>query len=699
MLRRFLITAAALVAPVASAQTFNIDIDAGDAPFGAGVPANAFGGGADAPGYWNDIDNVPGLTTTLRGLNGVLSGVTLQTSGEVIVQSDNDGSASGDFAKLMEDGWKCATASDSITCTISNLEAGAYFIYTYGDRPDSNTQQTRVTINGTFQNCGGSHNTNEFVNNVTHTRHYFELGATGTVVVTVTNNPNVGGSRAFLGGMQIKKLPRRIYVDGSATGTGDGLSWANACTRLQDGFGAAGQYGGAIDEIWVANGTYYPADVAYRGDTFDMPSNVAVYGGFAGGETTLSQRDPATNVAFLSGNIGGPLNGDNSYHVITAWDCGTATLLDGFTISSGTADSAIGWDDRGAGMYIRDSFMTVRNCRFIGNTAEHGGAIAVAGGGPRFVDCLFFLNDATIQGAAIYVASDNYVASTRIANCRFHGNESQWSGGAVHVQDGITYFSNSIFTGNLAEGDGGAIYLFDDSSPAYVRNCTFAGNTSYSDGGALYVGGGAALTMTNSIAWDNYAEHNTNAVQSQVHVEFAPAPTIQFTCLEFYTGALYGGIGNSGADPLFVDADGAGAYGNLDDNVRLAPGSPFIDAGSNFAMGQDYGDVDRDNNTFEAPPIDLDGNTRRVDDPDTADSGDEGSPDVDFGAYEFQPPCELAGDLDSDGDVDLQDLTTLLGHFGMQSGATPDDGDSDGDQDVDIADLAALLSSFGQVCP
>ncbi len=45
------------------------------------------------------------------------------------------------------------------------------------------------------------------------------------------------------------------YVDASAAG-GDGSSWAQAYTNLQDAIGASS----SGDEIWVAQGTYYPAD-------------------------------------------------------------------------------------------------------------------------------------------------------------------------------------------------------------------------------------------------------------------------------------------------------------------------------------------------------------------------------------------------------------------------------------------------------
>lgn len=59
--------------------------------------------------------------------------------------------------------------------------------------------------------------------------------------------------------------------------------------------------------------------------------------------------------------------------------------------------------------------------------------------------------------------------------------------------------------------------------------------------------------------------------------------------------------------------------------------------------------------------------------------------------------CAL-GDLDDDGDVDLQDLALLLAHFGTASDATWSLGDLDGDGDVDLQDLANLLAHFGSNC-
>jgi hypothetical protein len=57
-----------------------------------------------------------------------------------------------------------------------------------------------------------------------------------------------------------------------------------------------------------------------------------------------------------------------------------------------------------------------------------------------------------------------------------------------------------------------------------------------------------------------------------------------------------------------------------------------------------------------------------------------------------------SGDVDDDGDSDLDDLLPVLANFGLASGATVAQGDLSGDQAVNLDDLLLVLAAFGQSC-
>jgi hypothetical protein len=141
-----------------------------------------------------------------------------------------------------------------------------------------------------------------------------------------------------------------IYVDSSATGASDGSSWADAFTDLQDALAVAT----SGDQIWVAEGVYYPDDGSGVTDndriaTFTMLNGVELYGGFAGTESSLDERNIDTNITVLSGDIDqndttnsngvvtdvANIAGDNAYHVLTGGGTDSSAVLDGFTVTAG----------------------------------------------------------------------------------------------------------------------------------------------------------------------------------------------------------------------------------------------------------------------------------------------------------------------------------------------------------------------------
>ena len=77
------------------------------------------------------------------------------------------------------------------------------------------------------------------------------------------------------------------YVNANATGDGSGDSWINACKTVQTCVDKAYDAGGG--DVWVAKGTYRAS--AANAYVLTLKSNVAIYGGFSGGEDEREDRD------------------------------------------------------------------------------------------------------------------------------------------------------------------------------------------------------------------------------------------------------------------------------------------------------------------------------------------------------------------------------------------------------------------------
>ena len=279
-----------------------------------------------------------------------------------------------------------------------------------------------------------------------------------------------------------------IYVKAGATGAQNGLSWANAYADLQAALATA-QSG---DEIWVAAGTYKPTMDTLRTKSFVMPAGVALYGGFAGGETARNQRDWAAHATILSGDIGAQGNAtDNSYHVVVG---GASAVLDGFTVSGGTG---VGTTMHGAGMINDGVSPTIANCIFSRNTSDNdgGGMYNTNNASPTVDNCLFTSNTTTHGFGGGMVNTDN--TTPTISNCTFTGNMANGGGGLANFSGSPTVI-NCTFNGNTANGTygiGGGMHNYNDASPT-VTNCTFSGNMAKNSSGGMAINYGTVTHCT-----------------------------------------------------------------------------------------------------------------------------------------------------------------------------------------------------------
>jgi hypothetical protein len=371
-----------------------------------------------------------------------------------------------------------------------------------------------------------------------------------------------------------------------------------------------------------------------------------------------------------------------------------ASVVDGFCICNGYVGSYNPGGPDGGAIHCSVSSPTIISCVLAGNTAAvHGGGVYSVEGSPaNIVDCVIAGNMADNGGGVLF--STPYGAT--ITNCTIAGNlatRDSWhnlEGGGGVLGSGPLTLTNCLIVGNITYSRGGGICTWSDPGELTIAGCTISGNTAYDYYGEGDAGGGvrcAYATITGCILWDDWPQEVFTYDPGWVNLTYS----------DIERGWL--GVGNIGVDPLFADPDGPDNNPATwwDNDYHLSAGSPCIDAGCNWSMPPDSTDLDADGDTSEITPLDLDGEGRFFDDPNTPDTGCGNPPIVDMGAYEFGDagPQPCFGDLDDDRDVDLGDLALLLANYGDSQTC---EGDLNCDGNVDLTDLAALLGVYGTTC-
>ncbi len=411
-----------------------------------------------------------------------------------------------------------------------------------------------------------------------------------------------------------------LYVDQDAAGAQTGASWTDALTTLQDALQVTD-----VCEIWVKEGVYYPDQGGSqaeddRGAAFQLKTGVALYGGFAGTETTRDQRNWGSNITVLSGDIDDndltdptgvittttAITGTNSYTVVSASSTDSSALLDGFSIT-GAWPMPVNWST-GGGMYTLYSNSTLANLIFSGNQATFGGGMYNNHSSPSLANVTFSGNQAS-EGGGMYNAS----SSPLVVNVTFLGNRAD-SGGGMHNWGSFPTIINVAFMNNQAGLGGGGMYNFM-SDPVLI-NTTFSRNQA-SSGGGIHNFWNSNPRLQNSILWGN---SGLQVYNDNITVPESPSiPVFTYSLVQgCYPDEVWstdcgtdGGNNLPDAAPLFVGAAGG--------DLRLLPGSPAIDAGNNYSI---------------TVTTDLAGGPRFVDIPAAPDTGLGTSPLVDLGAYE-----------------------------------------------------------------
>ncbi len=341
-----------------------------------------------------------------------------------------------------------------------------------------------------------------------------------------------------------------FYVTETGAGYKDGSSWSNAYANVQSAIDAAASVATSESpsEVWIAKGTYK------HGSAMTMKNNVAIYGGFAGTETSKDQRVSGNNTI---------LDGEGKYRVFynnytSLNQLTNSAKLDNVTMKNGYQE---GSSARGAGMYNYYASPEITNCMFYANKAEYnidsyydieifGGGIYNFHSNPTLKNCTFFSNKAYCGGNGLRDRSAygggmyNDFSNPILINCIFEYNYANSNATSTHVYSygggmynnsssprltNCSFFSNeassisreSDYNSTMANTRSYGGGMYNNSSSPILTNCTFSKNhlssyayasshnpeyqeeESISDGGGLYNFKSSIPELVNCIIWDN----------------------------------------------------------------------------------------------------------------------------------------------------------------------------------------------------
>ncbi|HLO42693.1 MAG TPA: choice-of-anchor Q domain-containing protein [Leadbetterella sp.] len=421
------------------------------------------------------------------------------------------------------------------------------------------------------------------------------------------------------------KVIIRRYVKPIATGTGDGSSWTNASADLQAMLNASG----ANDEVWVAAGVYKPqkdgagnaSPSNVQNKVFWLKSGVKLYGGFAGTETSISQRVVSANKTILSGDIdNNDVNidgnniaelssdrvGTNTYQLLVLVNCDKSTVVDGLILTAAAGSSTTGTPPGqtingstifpyfGSAIHLSSSYPTIKNSVFAGNGGTYG---------------------------ALYHNNSIYTDTVKVFNSIFTGNSAQITGG-IFMHRGNSYLNNVAMFNNSATSNGAAFVVSNNmanSGQIVVVNSTFVNNYGSISGKSIGITGGTNK-LHNVIVYNSTPYAGGSVLISSPGIISSSNSLLQNSKNAGVWNNGYGtdGGGNIDLNPNFlnlpspVGADGS--YFTSDDGLALTNCSPALNTGSNVIPA-----------TGGLLLADIIGNVRPFN-----------SGAVDIGAYEFQ---------------------------------------------------------------
>jgi Concanavalin A-like lectin/glucanases superfamily/Right handed beta helix region len=253
------------------------------------------------------------------------------------------------------------------------------------------------------------------------------------------------------------------YVKADAAVGNDGSSWTNAYPFLQ--YVLPSSACNDLFDIYVAKGVYKPSLSNDINDFFNISVGMKLYGGFAGTEKNINERNKAlihsTNKSTLSGDEVGndPEFSVNSVKVVKI--VGGYVNFDGFTVRGGQMVGILKEAygdvkisncriiDNRIGLELFGANSTITDCVIAANTSD---GISIDDNSSNFQNCLIVNN----AGSGIYQVAIGTNIETNLINCTIAANGTLGISNYQELDHPITNtIKNTIIKDNASGGISG----------------------------------------------------------------------------------------------------------------------------------------------------------------------------------------------------------------------------------------------------
>jgi hypothetical protein len=325
---------------------------------------------------------------------------------------------------------------------------------------------------------------------------------------------NVGGEgTANTHDVGIYELPvgvdHALHVARSGNGS-SGTSWATAFTNIQSAINDTRSQSLAI---WIK------ADVFAVNSPIVLKDSVALYGGFAGTETGLTQRDWRANATIITNTV----DADAAVPVrrVFQGDYKKNWRVDGLHITGGSLYSAVfngNAINQGAGLsanYCSGSNVIV-NCHVAGNRGLGAAGAYSAGLGLIYMDgALTVENTILDNNTTPSICGHAYILSGTVSvvfrNCVFRRGQSNYGSGVGKSSNGSLRIENCVFINNGRAG--GRCQALEDTSgggTSLVYNCVFMDHMNSTGPAILEITGDTKMELYNNLFYNNWALYEDN---------------------------------------------------------------------------------------------------------------------------------------------------------------------------------------------